>query len=116
MSHPQILAATKNKDGNLDNHKSLRHNQELGAELIDEICPFHETILSKLGEVVVLSQKPTQTVKEKKKTKELEKEQTIPKDSRRKKIKMRVDVNEIETQKAKEKIDKTKSWFFSKDK
>ena len=46
--------------------------------------------------------------------KELEKEQTKPKVSRRKEIiKIRVAINEIETKKIK-KINETKSWFFEK--
>ena len=48
--------------------------------------------------------------------KELEKEeQTIPKVSRRKEIiKIRAEINEIETKKTIGKINKTKSWFFEK--
>ena len=48
--------------------------------------------------------------------KELEKEeQTKPKVSRRKEIiKIRVEINEIETKKTIAKINKTKSWFFEK--
>ena len=48
--------------------------------------------------------------------KELEKEeQTKPKVSRRKEIiKIRVEINEIETKKTIAKINKTKSWFFQK--
>ena len=48
--------------------------------------------------------------------KELEKEeQTKPKVSRRKEIiKIRVEINEIETKKTIEKINKPKSWFFEK--
>ena len=48
--------------------------------------------------------------------KELEKEeQTKPKVSRRKEIiKIRAEVNEIETKKTIAKINKTKSWFFEK--
>ena len=48
--------------------------------------------------------------------KELEKEeQTKPKGSRRKEIiKIRVEINEIETKKTIAKINKTKSWFFEK--
>ena len=43
------------------------------------------------------------------------KEQTKPKVSRRKElIKIRAEVNEIETKKTIAKIDKTKSWFFDK--
>ena len=47
---------------------------------------------------------------------ELEKEeQTKPKDSRRKEIiKIRTEINEIETKKTIAKINKTKSWFFEK--
>ena len=46
--------------------------------------------------------------------KELEKEQTKPKVSRRKEIiKIRAEINEIETKKI-EKINETKSWFFAK--
>ena len=42
-------------------------------------------------------------------------EQTKPKVSRRKEIiKIREEINKIEIQKAKEKINKTKSWFFEK--
>ena len=42
-------------------------------------------------------------------------EQTNPKVSRRKEIiKIRVEINEIETEKTTEKIYKTKSWFFEK--
>ena len=46
--------------------------------------------------------------------KELEKEeQTKPKVSRRKEIiKIRAEINEIETEKTVAKINKTKSWFF----
>ena len=46
--------------------------------------------------------------------KELEtEEQTKPKVSRRKEIiKIRAEINEIETKKTIEKINKTKSWFF----
>ena len=48
--------------------------------------------------------------------KELEnKEQTKPKVSRRKEIiKIRAEINEIETKKATAKSNKTKSWFFEK--
>ena len=48
--------------------------------------------------------------------KELQKEeQTKPKVSRRKEIiKIRAEINEIETKKTIEKINKTKSWFFEK--
>ena len=48
--------------------------------------------------------------------KELEKEeQTKPKFSRRKEIiKIRAEINEIETKKTIAKINKTKSWFFEK--
>ena len=48
--------------------------------------------------------------------KELEKEEQIkPKVSRRKEIiKMRAEINEIETKKTIAKINKTKSWFFEK--
>ena len=48
--------------------------------------------------------------------KDLEKEeQTKPKVSRRKEIiKIRADINEIETKKTIAKINKTKSWFFEK--
>ena len=48
--------------------------------------------------------------------KELEKEeQTKPKVNRRKEsIKIRAEINEIETKKTIAKIDKTKSWFFEK--
>ena len=48
--------------------------------------------------------------------KELEKEeQTKPKVSRRKEIiKIRAEVNEIETKKTIAKVNKTKSWFFEK--
>ena len=48
--------------------------------------------------------------------KELEKEeQTKPKISRRREIiKIRAEINEIETKKTIEKINKTKSWFFEK--
>ena len=48
--------------------------------------------------------------------KELEKqEQTKPKVSRRKEIiKIRAEINEIETKKTITKINKTKSWFFEK--
>ena len=47
--------------------------------------------------------------------KELEKEQIKPKVSRRKEIiKIRTEINEIETKKTIAKINKTKSWFFEK--
>ena len=47
--------------------------------------------------------------------KQLEKEQTRPKVSRRKEIiKIRAEINEIETKKTIAKIGKTKSWFFEK--
>ena len=47
--------------------------------------------------------------------KQLEKEQTRPKVSRRKEIiKIRAEINEIETKKTIEKINETKSWFFEK--
>ena len=47
--------------------------------------------------------------------KELEKKQTEPKVSRRKEIiKIREEINEIETKKKIAKINKTKSWFFEK--
>ena len=47
--------------------------------------------------------------------KELEKGQTKPKISRRKEImKIRAEINEIETKKTTAKINKTKSWFFEK--
>ena len=48
--------------------------------------------------------------------KELKKgEQTKPKVSRRKEIiKIRAEVNEIETKKTTEKVNETKSWFFEK--
>ena len=48
--------------------------------------------------------------------KQLEREeQTRPKVSRRKEIiKIRAEINEIETKKTKEKINETKSWFFEK--
>ena len=46
---------------------------------------------------------------------ELEKEQRSPKVSRRKEmIKIKEEINKIETQKTIEKINKTKSWFFEK--
>ena len=41
-----------------------------------------------------------------------EEEQTKPKVSRRKEIKIRAEINEIETKKTIAKINKTKSWFF----
>ena len=47
--------------------------------------------------------------------KQLEKEQTKPKVSRRKEIiKTREEINETETMNTIEKIDETKSWFFEK--
>ena len=47
--------------------------------------------------------------------KELEKEQTKPKVSRRKEIiKIRAEINEIETKKTIAKINEAKSWFFEK--
>ena len=47
--------------------------------------------------------------------KQLEKEQRKPKVSRRKEtIKIRTEINEIETKKTIAKINKTKSWFFEK--
>ena len=47
--------------------------------------------------------------------KELGKEQTKPKESRRKEIiKIRAEINEIETKKTIAKINKIKSWFFEK--
>ena len=47
--------------------------------------------------------------------KQLEREQTRPKVSRRKEIiKIRAELNEIETKKTIEKIHETKSWFFEK--
>ena len=47
--------------------------------------------------------------------KELEKEQTKPKVSRRKEIiNMRAEINEIETKKIIANINETKSWFFEK--
>ena len=47
--------------------------------------------------------------------KQLEREQTRPKDSRRKEIiKIRAEINEIETRKTTKKINETKSWFFEK--
>ena len=47
--------------------------------------------------------------------KQLEKEQRKPKISRRKEIiKIRAEINEIETKKTVTKINKTKSWFFEK--
>ena len=47
--------------------------------------------------------------------KELEKEeQTKPKVSRRKEIKIRAEINEIEAKKTIVKINKTKSWFFER--
>ena len=47
--------------------------------------------------------------------KQLEEEQTKPKVSRRKEIiKIRAEINEIETRKTIEKINETKSWFFEK--
>ena len=46
---------------------------------------------------------------------ELEKEQKRPKGSRRKEIiKIKEEINKIETQKTIEKINKTKSWFLEK--
>ena len=43
------------------------------------------------------------------------KEQTKPKVSRRKEIiKIRAEINEVETKKTIEKINETKSWFFKK--
>ena len=48
--------------------------------------------------------------------KELQKEQTKPKVSRRKEIiKIRAEINEIETKKTIAKINKTKSWFFERE-
>ena len=41
-------------------------------------------------------------------------EQKNPKVSRRKEIKIRAEINEIETKKTRAKINKTKSWFFEK--
>ena len=47
--------------------------------------------------------------------KQLEREQTRPKVSRRKEIiKIRAEINEIEMKKTIEKINETKSWFFEK--
>ena len=47
--------------------------------------------------------------------KQLEKEQTKPKVSKRKKvIKIRAEINEIDKKKAIEKISETKSWFSEK--
>ena len=47
--------------------------------------------------------------------KQLEREQIRPKVSRRKEIiKIRAEINEIETEKTIEKINETKSWFFEK--
>ena len=50
-----------------------------------------------------------------KQLKQLKREQTRPKVSRRKEIiKIRAEINEIETNKTIEKINETKSWFFEK--
>ena len=46
--------------------------------------------------------------------KELEKEQTKPKVRRKEIIKIRAEINEIETKKTIAKPNKTKSWFFEK--
>jgi hypothetical protein len=44
-------------------------------------------------------------------------EQTNPKISRRKEvIKIRAEINEIDTQKTTQRINETKSWFFEKNK
>ena len=45
---------------------------------------------------------------------QLEKEQTKPKVSRRKEIKIRAEINDIETKKTIEKINEIKSWFSEK--
>jgi hypothetical protein len=47
----------------------------------------------------------------------LEKQEAKPNTSRRREIiKLSNEINEIETKKAKQRINKTKSWFFEKNK
>jgi hypothetical protein len=46
----------------------------------------------------------------------LEKQEAKPNTSRREIIKLSDEINEIETKKAKQRINKTKSWFFEKNK
>lgn len=67
------------------------------ASLTDKLCLLHEDSQSRLGEVALLStaQKPTQTVKENKITRR--KKKTTPKVNSRKKIKIKVKINEIGT-------------------
>lgn len=66
LAHPQLLGTTMFKNGSLDNHKYFETQLGALAGLIDEVL-LHRWILSRLREVVVLSnmQKPTQKVKEK---------------------------------------------------
>ena len=48
LAQSQLLGTIDNKDIDLDNHKGLRRNQELG-KLIDKAHLLHETSLSRPG-------------------------------------------------------------------
>ena len=113
----------------------LLNNQEITEEIKEEIKKYLETndsestMIQNLWDATkaVLSRKfraIQSYLKKQEKSqinnltlhlKELEKEkQTQPKVSRRKEIKIRAEINEIETKKTIAKINKTKSWFFKK--
>lgn len=72
MTYLERLGASKNKDGSLDCHEGLRDNRAQ-ARIIDKVHFLHETTLSRLREVVVLSiaQKPTQCQGRQKKQKNM---------------------------------------------
>ena len=117
-------------------NNTLLNNQEITEEIKEEIKKYLETndnentMIQKLWDAAkaVLSGKFIAIqayLKKQEKSqinnvtlhlKELEKEeQTKPKVSRRKEIiKIRAEINEIETKKTITKINKTKSWFFQK--
>lgn len=62
---PQLLGATKNKSGSLDNHQILKGNQELRPDKTGEVIAYTRSVCQ-MREVSVLyrAQKPTQKTQE----------------------------------------------------
>ena len=113
----------------------LLNNQEIPKEIKEEIKKYLETndnentMIQNLWDAAkavlrkkfiaiqayLKKQEKSQTKNLTLHLKELQKEeQTKPKISRRKEIKIRAEINEIDTKKTIAKINKTKSWFFEK--
>ena len=117
-------------------NNTLLNNQEITEEIKEEIKKYLDTIYNEntmiqnlwdaakavlRGKYIAIQaylkkQEKSQISNLTLHLKELEKEeQTKPKVSRRKEIiKIRAQINEIETKKTKAKINETKSWFFEK--